>query len=361
MTDISNASGKKKPTSFKTTIVVEVITGSASVTLYDSDAKKLIRKNAHELVHEFYKVGNNEIYPSALNILLEKKMAFKIQITHDNLNSKTEGYAISMITSNDTIIDVLEKNENGSASSLCGLLLLESYDPDEYVSKILFVIKPTTSDAKWIPFPTSEYTATKFALVVISSNPLHFKVIRLSYTKPSDMPTEKVDYDYYNIELFSSTTWQWREFQNIRLPSSAYPVSDEAVTSGGAVYFLLSNDTILRFDIYSEEHILIFSPSTINELKPYASRLIKFHGKLGYVSISGDTSCVIWIFMHNQWVKVDDSTYNESAHEWSDYRNNTLYFLRGNTIEYVVPVHHSQQVFSIRSDFDTMSMPSRYY
>ncbi|CAI9297152.1 unnamed protein product [Lactuca saligna] len=93
------------------------------------------------------------------------------------------------------------------ASSLCGLLLYESYDPDEYVSKILFVIKPTTSDAKWIPFPTSEYTATKFALVVISSNPLHFKVIRLSYTKPSDMLTEKVDYDYYNIEFFSSTTW----------------------------------------------------------------------------------------------------------------------------------------------------------
>nr|KAJ0204514.1 hypothetical protein LSAT_V11C500236120 [Lactuca sativa] len=165
------------------------------------------------------------------------------------------------------------------ASSLCGLLLFESYDPDEYVSKILFVIKPTTSDAKWIPFPTSEYTATKFALVVISSN--------------RDMPTEKVYYDYYNIELFSSTTWQWMEFQNMRLPSSVYPVSDEAVTSGSAVYFLLSNDTILRFDIYSEEHILIFAPSTINELKPYASRLIKFHGKLGYLSISGDSS---WSF-----------------------------------------------------------------
>ncbi|CAI9272768.1 unnamed protein product [Lactuca saligna] len=308
--------------SFKITIKVEDITGLASLTLYDSDVKKLIRKNAQELVHEFHKVGNNEIYPSALNILLEKKMAFKIQITYDNLNNKTE---------------------------------------DEYVSKILFVIKPTTSDAKWIPFPTSEYTATNFALVVISSNPLHFKVIRLSYTKPSDMLTEKVDYDYYNIELFSSTMWQWREFQNIQLPSSVYPVSDEAVTSGGALYFLLSNDIILRFDIYSEEHILIFSPSTINELKPYASRLINFQGKLGYLSISGDTSWAIWIFIHNRWVKVDDSTYNESAHEWWNYRNNTLYFFRGNTIEYEVPSHHSQQVFSIRSDFDTVTMPGRYY
>nr|KAJ0221869.1 hypothetical protein LSAT_V11C200065050 [Lactuca sativa] len=244
-------------------------------------------------------------------------------------------------------------------SSLCGLLFFESYDPDEYVSKILFVIKPMTSDAKWIPFPTSEYTATKFALVVISSNPLHFKVIRLSYTKPSDMPKEKLDYDYYNIELFSSTTWQWREFQNIRLPSSVYPVSDEAVTSGGAVYFLLYNDTILRFDIYSEEHILIFAPSTINELKLYASRQIKFHGKLAYLCISGDSLWAIWIFIHNRWVKVDVSTYNESAHEWWDYRNNTQYFFKGNTIEYVVPAHHSQQVCSIRSDFDTVTMPSR--
>nr|KAJ0221497.1 hypothetical protein LSAT_V11C200094940 [Lactuca sativa] len=142
---------------------------------------------------------------------------------------------------NNVHIDWLPHTCTILASSMCGLLLAESYDPDEYVSKILFVIKPTTTYAKWIPFPTSEYTATKFALVVISSNPLHFKVIRLSYTKPSDMPKEKVDCDYYNIELFSSTTWQWREFQNIQLPSSVYLV----VTSGGVVYFLLSNDTIL--------------------------------------------------------------------------------------------------------------------
>ncbi|CAI9301961.1 unnamed protein product [Lactuca saligna] len=95
--------------SFKITIIVKDITGSVSLALYDSDAKKLIRKNAQELVHEFYKVGNNEIYPSALNILLKKKMAFKIQITLDNLNNKTEYYAISRITSNNTIIDELEK------------------------------------------------------------------------------------------------------------------------------------------------------------------------------------------------------------------------------------------------------------
>ncbi|CAH1441411.1 unnamed protein product [Lactuca virosa] len=113
--------------------------------------------------------------------------------------------------SNNLDIDWLPHTYTISASSLCGLLV-ESYDPNEYVSKILFVIKPTTTDFKWIPFPISEYTTVKFALVVISSNSLHFKVIRLSYIKPSDMLKEKVDYDYYKIELFSSTTWQLREF-----------------------------------------------------------------------------------------------------------------------------------------------------
>ncbi|CAH1420188.1 unnamed protein product [Lactuca virosa] len=59
--------------------------------------------------------------------------------------------------SNNLDIDWLPHTCTILASSLCGLLLAESYDPNEYVSKILFVIKPTTTDAKWTPFPTSEY------------------------------------------------------------------------------------------------------------------------------------------------------------------------------------------------------------
>nr|KAJ0217271.1 hypothetical protein LSAT_V11C300137980 [Lactuca sativa] len=82
---------------------------NVSLTLYDSDVKELIKKNAQELVHQFYEDGNNEIYLSALNILLEKKMAFKIQIKHGNLKNKTEGYTISRITSNNTIIEELEQ------------------------------------------------------------------------------------------------------------------------------------------------------------------------------------------------------------------------------------------------------------
>nr|KAJ0222451.1 hypothetical protein LSAT_V11C200056770 [Lactuca sativa] len=196
----------------------------------------------------------------------------------------------SVFASNNLDIDWLPHTCIILASSLCGLLVAESFDPNEYISKILFVIKPTSTDAKSIPFPTSEYTAAKFALF------------------------EPVTFQGHSIVIHKAI--QWREFQYIQLPSSVYPVSDEAVTSGGVVYFLLSNDTILRFDIYSKEHKLIFAPSIINDFKPYASRLIKFHGKLRYFFESGYRLWAIWVFIHSWWVKVDVSTYNEGAHEW---------------------------------------------
>ena len=36
-----------------------------------------------------------KIYPSALKLLLDKKLSFKIQISHYNLKNNVDGYAIS--------------------------------------------------------------------------------------------------------------------------------------------------------------------------------------------------------------------------------------------------------------------------
>nr|KAJ0228042.1 hypothetical protein LSAT_V11C100042800 [Lactuca sativa] len=115
----------------------------------------------------------------------------------------------------------------------------------------------------------------------------------------SDLLKDQVDYDYFHLELFDSTTWQWGELCNIRLPSSVYPVSDEAIITGGVFYFLLSNHDILRFDVYLEEYLVIFAPSVINDFNSYASRLIKFDGKLGCFSISRGHLWAIWAFIQN--------------------------------------------------------------
>ncbi|CAH1429863.1 unnamed protein product, partial [Lactuca virosa] len=82
------------------------------------------------------------------------------------------------------------------ATSLNGLILGECDNPDEYQTKFLFVCKPTTLDNKTLPFTIYKYIAVKFAMVVMRSNPLHFKIIRLSYAKPSDLTK---DHGYENF------------------------------------------------------------------------------------------------------------------------------------------------------------------
>ncbi|CAH1449829.1 unnamed protein product [Lactuca virosa] len=245
------------------------------------------------------------------------------------------------------------------ATSLNRLILGECDCPDEYPEKFLFICKPTTLDCRTLPFPIYKYIAVKFAMVVMRSNPLHFKIIRLSYAESDDV-TNDHDYENFRLELFQSTTWEWRDLGNIRLPYYVHPVSDEAIISKGVVYILLSNYQILQFDAYSEEYVIIFSPSTNINYMSYTSRLIKFEGKLGFFCLNGDRMWGIWVLIRNQWVEVDVISINADAHEWWDYRNNELSFFTGKRIECVVPVNRCHEVFSFCSDFETITMPRRF-
>ena len=51
-----------------------------------------------------------EIYSSALNVLLDKKLAFQIQNSHYNLKNKVDGYGFPKFTADKRIIAELEKN-----------------------------------------------------------------------------------------------------------------------------------------------------------------------------------------------------------------------------------------------------------
>nr|KAJ0202116.1 hypothetical protein LSAT_V11C600301290 [Lactuca sativa] len=127
-------------------------------------------------------------------------------------------------------------------------------------------------------------------MVVMSWKSLHFKIIQLSHALSSYLLKDQVDSDYFHLKLF-------RELRNIRLPSSVYPVSDETIISGGVVYFLLSNYDILRFNVYSEEYLVISASFITNDINSYTSRLIKYDGKLRYFFVSGDRSWTIWVFI----------------------------------------------------------------
>ncbi|CAI9288415.1 unnamed protein product [Lactuca saligna] len=298
----------------KIRIVVRVQdeSGSSSFVLFERHVKDLIRRGNQWLMEKIAKDQGRQQIRDEFKILLNKKVLAEVFKWSPNHQHHT-------INDNDTPINKPNKeNTNSVHDDNLDVVELEVVTPSSSTGKRLIEIDANSDSLEWSSSKT--------------------RIVHM-------------------------------------LPSSVYPVSDEAVTSGGVVYFLLSNeavtsggviyfllsnDTILRFDIYSEEHILIFSPSIINDFRPYASRLIKFHGKLGYFSVSGDHLWAICVFIQNRWIKVDVSNYNECAHEWWDYRNSTLYFFNGNTIEYVVLAHPSQQVFSIRSDIHKLTIPSRY-
>nr|KAJ0191143.1 hypothetical protein LSAT_V11C800451830 [Lactuca sativa] len=83
---------------FKIPIRVQDPTGVISLTLFDGDAIRLLRKNAQELLETFNKDGNTAIFPAEITDLLERKFAFPIEVSEYNLKNKVQGYSISKLT-----------------------------------------------------------------------------------------------------------------------------------------------------------------------------------------------------------------------------------------------------------------------
>ncbi|CAI9294501.1 unnamed protein product [Lactuca saligna] len=94
---------------FKIPIRVQDPTGVISLTLFDGDANRLLRKNAQELLEIFNEDGNTAIFPVEITDLLERKFAFLIEVSEYNLKNKVQGYSIRKLTADRKIHSELEK------------------------------------------------------------------------------------------------------------------------------------------------------------------------------------------------------------------------------------------------------------
>ncbi|KAL7588832.1 hypothetical protein Lser_V15G39827 [Lactuca serriola] len=94
---------------FKIPIRVEDPTGVISLTLFDGDANRLLRKNAQELLEIFNEDGNTAIFPVEITDLLERKFVFLIEVSKYNLKNKVQGYSICKLTADRKILSELEK------------------------------------------------------------------------------------------------------------------------------------------------------------------------------------------------------------------------------------------------------------
>ncbi|CAI9286690.1 unnamed protein product [Lactuca saligna] len=123
---------------FKIPLRVQDNTGTLTLTLFDQEAKKLFKYTAKELYDKNKKLGNNlELYPMELKVVLDRKLAIKIDITRYNVDNKSNIYGISRLTENADIIDELEKNNLTPQPANSDSFLIGSSDVGSHNTKVL--------------------------------------------------------------------------------------------------------------------------------------------------------------------------------------------------------------------------------
>ncbi|XP_035834248.1 uncharacterized protein LOC110888836 [Helianthus annuus] len=98
---------------FKIPVRVQDSTGTVTLTLFDHEAMKFVRKTAKELIQiqdELLKTNDfPREYPVEFEELLNLKCAFVIKVTDFNIANGVENYGISVVTTDDDILDKLNK------------------------------------------------------------------------------------------------------------------------------------------------------------------------------------------------------------------------------------------------------------
>ncbi|MFS7910900.1 putative nucleic acid-binding, replication factor A [Helianthus anomalus] len=92
--DVCNEKGVSVVPRLKLQIRIQDGTGIASLTLLDLVARKLLGKSAQELVDKFVDGETDNLLPDEISNLVGKKMAFKIEISHFNVENNYKSFTV---------------------------------------------------------------------------------------------------------------------------------------------------------------------------------------------------------------------------------------------------------------------------
>ncbi|XP_022003738.1 uncharacterized protein LOC110901201 [Helianthus annuus] len=99
---------------FKVHLRVQDETGSVSFVMFDKDVMKLIGPTANDIRERQVKLDDTETFPHEISRLVEKKLAFKIEVSDYNLNHDYHVYTIQKVCDDPDIIAELVGG-NGNA------------------------------------------------------------------------------------------------------------------------------------------------------------------------------------------------------------------------------------------------------
>ncbi|KAK2352284.1 hypothetical protein QL285_096593 [Trifolium repens] len=90
---------------FKVNLQVMDDTGSITFIMFDRVVAQFIGRTAHDLPDAANRGPNSGAYPHELNVFVNKRMLFKVEVTDANLFRNWRGYAVKKLSSDEEIIN----------------------------------------------------------------------------------------------------------------------------------------------------------------------------------------------------------------------------------------------------------------
>ena len=153
-------------------------------------------------------------------------------------------------------------------------------------------------------------------MVVLRSNPLHYKIVRFSEPKFSGIR----DNSCYSLwcEIFDSATWAWKKLEDtVRFPEYEFLRLEPAVSVCGSFYWLMTNNQVFAFHEDAESWTIFDIPKSLCKRNYFSyMKLVDYQGNLGMVC-KGIDFIQLWV-METKTIKWSErKTVSTGVEEWS--------------------------------------------
>ncbi|EOY30312.1 F-box associated ubiquitination effector family protein, putative [Theobroma cacao] len=194
------------------------------------------------------------------------------------------------VASDQLTLDFLPETVHIRATADQGLMLCES----QRSQNRYYVCKPGTRQWETIPNPNPRYFTCKTAMLVIGSDPLRFKLVRLSDPEPKEAELESEysepeldNYRRYPCEIFDSEIWAWKQLDDVMLSYDEFFDLGHAISAYGGLHWLTSTGdkkNILSFNEDKESWESVSLPESFcHGDHCYHVNLAEYEGKLALI------------------------------------------------------------------------------
>ncbi|KAJ4823039.1 hypothetical protein Tsubulata_012359 [Turnera subulata] len=230
----------ESPRELSSDILCEILSRS---TLETVGRCRLVSKDCNNLTYEHgFKALHHERANIASGWFVQNMVKCKhysafVSINDDHNNNKSSCPKPTKLS-----LDFLPVRAAKIEASSCQGLLLCTNDNNGRGIPSYFVCKPTTQEWERLPNPKTRNPTKATALMVLGSNPLHYKIVRLSMPKSIPKPRPGECGKCYNLrlEIFDSKLFTWKQLPEVDLlrPDHSFLGSRPPVSASGSLHWL---------------------------------------------------------------------------------------------------------------------------